>query len=217
MFSLQPLAVGVLGHFDRRSDHQNRTAKRFRDLEQVPGFFKRPRTFESDVEHDDGAASATSQHDGAGFGDVARPAGPINCECGIKAFLKPLCHHRQAAKSPSCRAALRRAIAQPLDHAPRPLSVEIRCVHQHGVAVPEIPGSRDDATMPEGIDVWRLVRPVVASSTLSPQDFKSKRWPEDANYGPDYPTDDGNLDSLPELEFRQACIVVNRHARFFYF
>jgi hypothetical protein len=56
--------------------------------------------------------------------------------------------------------------------------------------------------VPESVDVWRLVRPVVASGPLSPQDFKSKRWPEDANDGPDYPTDDGNLDSLPEPEFR---------------
>src|SRR5205807_6071674 len=114
---------------------------------------------------------------------------------GIKPFLKPLRHHRQTATSAPARAALCRAVAQPLDHAPRPLSVEIRCVHQHGVAVPEIPSSRDDATMPEGIDVWRLVRPVVASSPLSAQNLKSKRGPEDANNGPDHPTDDGNLDS----------------------
>ena len=51
-----------------------------RNRHQVPGFCKRVRLFDPDVEHVDGAACLSGQHHGSGFGDVTRSARTINGE-----------------------------------------------------------------------------------------------------------------------------------------
>src|SRR4029077_4556139 len=178
MLFLEPFVIGVFGHLKQRCDDQNGARVRLRYLHQVPCLLKRPRAIESDVKQKNRPASPASQHHRAGLGHIPRPARAIDGEAGIDSLFEPLRHYRKSAQSSARRTSLRRAVPQPLDHAARPLPIEIRRVHEHAVTVSEVPGPSNDAAMPESVDVRRQVRPVVAPSFLAAQDLESNRWPE---------------------------------------
>src|SRR3984957_11353949 len=149
MFFLKSFVIGIFGYVQHRRDDENSARKRLWDLHQVPGFPQSPRALESDVKQNDRPARAASQHYRAGLGHVGRPARTDDGEAGIDSFCEPPRHDRKSAQTAARRTSLRRAVPQSLNHATRPLAIEIRCVHEHTVAISEIPCCRNDATMPE--------------------------------------------------------------------
>ena len=191
-----------------RSDHQHRASERLGNLELVPRLAKRPGSFQPDVEQNDQPARAPSEHYRAGLGDVARAARAVNGKRGVAPFLQALGHYCEALQSATRRAALRREITEPLDHPPRPLPVEVRCVQQHGVAIPEVPSGGKDAPVPKRINVRGLIRAVITAHLLPAEDFKSQRRPQRSDGRQDRPGDHRNLHALPAGEAGEARIVV---------
>src|ERR1700674_774707 len=178
MLLLESFVIGVFGHPKHRRNNENGARVWLWYLHQVPGLLERPRAIEPDVKQDNRPARAASQHHRTGLGYIPRTARTVNGEAGIDSLFDPLRHDGKSAQSSARRTSLGRAVPQPLNDAAGPLPIEIRCVHEHAVAVPEIPGCSNDAAMPEGIDVRRQIRPVLAPCFLPAQNLESNRRPE---------------------------------------
>jgi len=50
---------------------------------------------------------------------------------------------------------------------------------------------------------------------LTAQNLESNRRPEQANHGPNHPTDNRDESALKKSEFRQPCVIVNQQVLFF--
>ncbi len=153
-----------------------------------------------------GRAGLSGQHHRAGFGDVARSTRAIDGEGGVKAFLQTARHDRQSAQTSTGGTALCGAEAEVLNHAPRPLAVEVSGVHHHRSPVAPVPRGGNDAAMPKGGN-HRLTPSARLPVVMHAQLFETQRGPEHANDGDHQGRDDRNLHSPPARELRQACIV----------
>src|SRR4029079_13439067 len=98
----------------------------------------------------------------------------------------------QPAQSSTCRTSLRGDVSEPLNHSAGPLAVEIRRVHQHFVALSEIPGSGNNAAMPESVNMGRQIGTVIAARFLTTEYLESNCRTEYTNHGPHSPADHGN-------------------------
>ncbi len=112
------------------------------------------RSLQRDIKRGNRLPSAACQNHGSGFRHIARPARAVNGERNIAAFLQPARHDRKAFDRATRRASLRRAEPEPLDHAPRPLPVEIHGVEHHDSAVAPDPDRGKNAAVPERPDGW---------------------------------------------------------------
>ena len=115
------------------------------------------RTLDADVKHGNRPARAPRENHRPRLGDVTRAARAVNRERDMVACFE-LC---AIAARPSTRAArrtsLRGAESEALDHAARPLAVEIDRVQHHDAAFPPDPHRRKNAAVPKRADS-RLAR-----------------------------------------------------------
>ena len=177
-----------------------------RDRHQVPGFFQRVRFFDSNMKDVDGPAGLAGQHHRSGFGDIAWTARAIDGKRRVHAFCHAPRHHRKSAQASAGGTALGGAEAEVLDHAPRPLAVEVSRVHHHHAPIAPVPGGGNNAAMPEGGNHRHAPGarfPVVMHAQL----FETQRGAKNANDGDHRRGDDRDLHPPPARELGQAGIV----------
>src|SRR3984957_4614117 len=148
------------------------------------------------MDRGNGAAGAAGEDYGAGFGDVARAAGPVDGKGDVLPCFELAAHGQQAFDGAARRTALRGAKSEAFDDAASPLAVKIHGVHDDDAAIAPDPGGGEDAAMPEGADA-RLAGAANLDGVLDADDFEAQGGAEQANGPEDEPGDDGDLQATP--------------------
>jgi len=208
VFCFQDFGVGVWRDVDWRGKEDYCAGKGGWQEEVVPSFFEGFAAADADVEDEDGAASFSGEHDGAGLSDVARAARAINRKSAIDAFFQAARHYGEAAEPSAGRASLGGAKTKPFDYFARPLAVEGSGVHHNDAVIAVPPNNGNDDAMPESPDAAFAAR-VDALGVLPAENFVAQRWPEKANHTVDGSGDDGDLDAPGPGEGGEAGVVVS--------
>jgi len=174
VFGFEELGIGIRRDVDRRREENHSTREWRRQQEMVPGFFKSLAATHSDVEDKNRATGFSSEHDGAGLGDVTRAARAINREGTIDSFFQAARHHRKSTKAAAGRTTLRCTEPEPFNDLARPLAVEGRGIHHDHALIAVPPDNRNDNAVPERPDA-AFARGVDALGVLPAENFVAQR------------------------------------------
>src|ERR1700722_12658455 len=148
------------------------------------------------MDRGNGAAGAAGEDYGAGVGDVARTAGPVDGKGDVLPCFELAAHGEQAFDGAARGAALGGAESEAFDDAASPLAVEIYGVQDHYAAIAPDPGRGEDAAMPECADAG-LAGAANLDGVLHADDFEAQGGADQADGPVDEPGDDGNLKAAP--------------------
>ena len=148
-------------------------------------------------------AGPAREDDSAWLGDVARPPWAVDGKRDVAARFEILRHGGEAFDAAARRTSLRGAEPEALDHASRPLAIEIHGIEYHDAAVAPDPRGRKDTAVPEGPDsclaaVSNLDRVVHADN------FNAQSGSEQADEPINGRCDHRNLHPAPAREMRHG-------------